>query len=104
MAGKQMAFQMSEYDYREALKLFVTLREAQVEVSDYIAAVTDEKKRQRLQAALLIAVKCDKEGTDPLRVRKIVCWRNAEGKPGAIEVEIAKPVPQPVEEVPNQLP
>lgn len=90
MAGRRMAFQLSEFEYREALKLFIALANKKVSVKDHLAAMTDEKQRDRLSAALLIAVKCNNEGTDPLRVRKIVCWRNDQGKPGMVEAQISK--------------
>jgi len=90
MASRQMAFQLTEYEYREALKLFVTLREKEVDVKAYLGAVADEKKRNLLSAALQIAVRCHTGGVDPLRVRKVVCWRDAQGKPGLVEAELSK--------------
>lgn len=94
MASRQMAFQLTEFEYREALKLFVTLLGKGVDVKDYLAAVTDEKRRNRLSAALQIAVKCHTAGKDPLLVRKIVCWRDPAGKPGLVEAEFSKAVPR----------
>jgi hypothetical protein len=90
MASRQMAFQMTEFEYREALKMFIELREKGVDVKDYLARVTDEKRRYRLSAALQMAVKCHAEGKDPLLVRKIVCWRDAQGKPGLVEAHLSK--------------
>lgn len=90
MPSRQMAFQLTEFEYREALKLFVSLREARVDIKGYLSAVADEKKRNRLSAALLIAVKCHTDGTDPLRVRKVVCWRNERGQPGVVEAHLSK--------------
>jgi hypothetical protein len=84
-----MAFQLTEYEYREALKLFIALDHQRVAVKDYLQAVTDEKRRNRLSAALQIAVKCHNEGTDPTRVRKIVCWRDDNGKPGVVEAQLS---------------
>lgn len=92
MPSRQMAFQLTEFEYREALKLFVTLRSKGVDVKDYLGAVTDEKKRNRLSAALQIAVDCHTKKIDPLLVRKIVCWRNEQGKPGVVEAQLSKAV------------
>lgn len=90
MASRQMAFQLSEFEYQEALKLFIALSDKKVSVKDYLSAVTDEKKRNRLSAALQMAVKCNNEGIDPMRVRKIVCWRDESGKPGIVEAQLSK--------------
>lgn len=89
MASRQMAFQLTEFEYREALKLFIALRGSRVDVQAYLAQVTDEKRRNRLSAALQIAVQCHTDGTDPLRVRKIVCWRDPQGKPGPVEATLS---------------
>jgi len=87
-----MAFQLTEYEYREAMKLFVTLQSRGVQVKDYLSVMTDERKRERLSGALQMAVKCHKEGIDPLRVIKVVCWRDAQGKPGMVEAQLSKAV------------
>jgi hypothetical protein len=85
-----MAFQLSAFEYREAMKLFVLLDSRGVAAKDYLSAMTDEKRRERLSAALQIAVKCHKDGTDPLRVQKIVCWRDEHGKPGVMEAQLSQ--------------
>jgi hypothetical protein len=92
MPNRQMAVQLNEYAYHQALMLFATLRNKGVDAKSYLNQIRDEKKQLRLSVALQVAVKCHMEGTDPLRVRKIVVWRDAEGKPGAIDVEISKVV------------
>lgn len=84
MASRQMAFQLSALEYREALKLFFTLGDAP-NIKAYLAAVPDEKRRNRLSAALQVATACSQAGTDHMRVRKIVCWRDDEGKPGVVK-------------------
>jgi len=89
MASRQMEFQICAFEYQEALKLFIGLKDVGVEPRDYLAAIADQKRRDRLTAALQIAVKCHRDGEDPLRVRKIVCWRDENGKPGPIEAQLA---------------
>lgn len=87
-----MAFQLTEFEYREALKLFVALQARGVNVKDYLTVMTDERKRERLSGALQMAVKCHAEGIDPLRVCKVVCWRDGQGKPGTVEAQLSKAV------------
>jgi len=87
--SRQMAFQISALEYREALNLFAQLGDATV-IKGYLDAVRDEAKRARLSGALQIGIKCSKDGTDPRRVRRIICWRGPDGKPGVLEAEISK--------------
>ncbi len=89
MASRQMAFQLGALEYLEALKLFVALGEKRVDVKAYLSAIADEKRRERLSAALQIATETHAKGKDPLKVRKVICWRNTEGKPGTLEAQLA---------------
>lgn len=92
MPSRQMAFQMGELEYKECLRAIVSrydLRDPKVALGDWIDSFEpDPKKRGRLRAAILIAVACQKEGVDPMAVRKLVCWRDEKGEPGRIEAEV----------------
>jgi len=89
MPSRQMAFQMTEFQYLEHLKQLASiydLRDPALKIEDWLErAEPDEKKRDRLKAVLLISVRCHKNGIDPMRVKKLVCWRDAEGKPSDLE-------------------
>lgn len=90
MASRQMAFQLTEYEYVQTLgklvKWFGDVRRPDVKIGDVIDGMEpDERKRERIQAVLVIAVRCYKEGIDPTAVRKLVCWRNEAGRPSEIE-------------------
>ena len=89
MASRQMAFQVSGYDYLEFLKTMVRLGGA-ASVKAWIEQISDEQRRRRMQACLLAAVKCNEKGLDPMSVKKIVCWRNEAGQPEQMELEFYK--------------
>jgi len=82
-----MAFQVSAYEIEEFLNLFVKLREAKVNVVDYLGQVADEKKYVKMNATLQAIVALHKNGKDPLNLRRILCWKNPEGKPGELVFE-----------------
>jgi len=35
----------------------------------------------------VISMKCQKQGRDPLQIRKLICWRDQTGKPSQLEAE-----------------
>jgi hypothetical protein len=94
--SRQMAFQITEFQYKEALLHLVAWfgdgiggKDGKVKIGDKIdAMVPDEKKRDRYKAVLLIALKCWGQGIEPTAVKKIVCWRNEKGEPSAIEADV----------------
>jgi hypothetical protein len=91
-----MAFQITEFQYKEYLGHLaawfgksIGSPGGTVKISEMIdSVVPDEKKRDRYKAVLLIALKCYGSEIDPLAVRKIVCWKDAAGKPGLIEADV----------------
>jgi len=83
-----MAFQMTAFEIAEHLNLLVTISGKGVKVQDYIQAVPDERKRTRISAVLQAAVDCHKRGVDPLKLTKIVCWRDEAGKPSQMQLEM----------------
>lgn len=89
MPSRQMAFQVSGYDYLEFLKTMVRLGGAP-SVKAWISQISDERRRRRMQACLLAAVECNQKGRDPMSVKKIVCWRNDAGNPDQMEIEFYK--------------
>jgi hypothetical protein len=90
--SKQMAFQLSEYEYRQALGRIAAeygAKDAKLTIGDWVDAFEpDEKKRDRLKAVLVISVRCNQQGLNPLAVRKIVCWRGPDGKPKDLEATV----------------
>lgn len=90
--SRQMAFQISEYEYRQMLGRIAAEyagKDAKLTIGDWVDAFEpDEKKRDRLKAVLVISVRCHKAGVDPLAVRKVVCWRGPDGKPQDLEATV----------------
>jgi hypothetical protein len=90
--SKQMAFQLSEYEYRQILGRLTVMyveKDAKSTIEEWVDAFEpDEKKRDRIKAVLVISVRCNNEGIEPLAVRKIVCWRGPDGKPQDLEATI----------------
>ncbi len=87
MASRQMAFQVGPLEIEEFTKLFVRLREAKVTPIDYLGQVTDQKRRQKMNAFIQAIVLIHQKGKDPLTLRKILCWKNQEGLPGELVIE-----------------
>ncbi len=87
-----MAFQITEYEYRQTLGRLVAMydeKDAKSTIGEWVDAFEpDPKKRDRIKAVLVISTKCNQSGVNPLAVRKLVCWRNEKGEPGLIEAEI----------------
>lgn len=91
MPSRQMAFQINELEIHELLRriadTYVNKRPDQT-IGDWIDSIDqDPKIRMKLQAVLTIAIKCGKEGRDPLMIRKLICWRGDDGKPDKLEAE-----------------
>lgn len=92
MPSRQMAFQISELEYKNLLRRLVAAHSEKIlgmSPGDWIDKIeVDPKGRQRLRAALLISTRLHTEGVDPLRVKKIVCWRDDKGAPGEVQAEL----------------
>ena len=94
MAGgsRQMAFQLSEYEIRQTwgrLLVMYEEKDAKSTIGEWVDAFEpDEKKRDRLKAVLVMSTRCHEQGIDPLAIRKIVCWRSDDGKPGMVEAVV----------------
>lgn len=90
--SRQMAFQLTEFEYKKTLGRIVAAyddRSAKDTIDDWVTRMEpDEKKRDRIKAVLVISVRCHSAGVDPLAVRKLICWRDDQGKPAAIEAEV----------------
>lgn len=89
---RQMAFQMSELEYRDCLARLVRAydtKDPSQTIGDWVDSTEpDLRKRDRLKAALVISMRCNGSGVDPLKVKKLVCWKNEQGLPGDIEAEL----------------
>lgn len=90
MKPRQMAFQVTEFEYRESLKTLIDVRAQAPSVTEWVDQIHDEKKRLRMQVILRIAVEFHRKGMDPLLVKKIICWRDEKGAPGPVDVELRK--------------
>jgi hypothetical protein len=92
MPSKQMAFQMSEYEYVQTLAHIVTMyeqKDAKSTIVEWVEALEpDPKKRDRIKAVLVISTRCTQQKIDPMRVKKLICWRNEKGEPSLIEAEV----------------
>ena len=88
MPSRQMAFQISEFEYREALKTLIFARDEVDSITTWVDQIPEETKRLRMQCVLRVAVDFHKKGADPLLVKKIVCWRDEKGRPGPVDVEL----------------
>lgn len=92
MPSRQMAFQISELEYKDLLRRLVSAHSHKIlgmSPGDWIDTIEhDAKGRQRLKAALLISTRLHMEGVDPMKVKKIVCWRDDKGEPGEVQAEL----------------
>jgi len=90
MPSRQMAFQLNEAEFQALL-----LRIAETypmkggkTIGEWIDSIDqDPKVTEKLQAVLTISVRCEKDGRDPLNIRKLICWRDENGKPSKLEAE-----------------
>jgi len=91
MPSRQMAFQITELEIHALLKRIAEtydFRDKEKTIGEWIDSIDpDPKVRKKLEAVLVISVKCQKEGKDPMMIRKLICWRNADGKPDQIEAQ-----------------
>jgi hypothetical protein len=91
MASRQMAFQITELEIHTLLGRIARtydLRDKDKTIGDWIDSIDpDPKVREKLQAVLVISIRCQKEGRDPLEIRKLICWRDPLGKPSQLEAE-----------------
>lgn len=90
MPSRQMAFQISELEIHDLLTRFAKGHEAlkgksAVQVIDEIEQ--DPKVREKFRAVLVMSIRCEKEGKSCWNIRKIICWRGPDGKPGQLEAE-----------------
>jgi hypothetical protein len=85
-----MAFQLSESEFQALL-----LRIAETystkggkTIVEWIDSIDpDPKVREKLQAVLTISIRCEKENRDPMNIRKLICWRDPDGKSSKLEAE-----------------
>lgn len=85
-----MAFQMNEAEIHERLiQIAQNYDPGKGEtVGQWIDRIEpDPKIRQKLMAVLLISIRCEKEKRDPWQIRKLICWRDPDGKPNQIEAQ-----------------
>lgn len=90
MASRQMAFQLNEAEIHALLVRMADTygtRSGRT-IGEWIDSIDpDPVTRQKLQAVLTISIRCEKEGRDPLNIRKLICWRDEKGEPSKIEAE-----------------
>lgn len=85
-----MAFQLNEAEFRALLIRIIETYSVKGEktIGEWIDSIDpDPKVREKLQAVLTISVRCEKEKRDPSNIRKLICWRDHEGKPSQLEAE-----------------
>ena len=91
MPSRQMAFQITELEIHALLRRIAEtypVRDKEKTIGDWIDSIdSDPKVREKLQAVLVISMKCQKEKRDPLQIRKLICWRDQTGKPSQLEAE-----------------
>lgn len=85
-----MAFQLNEAEFQALLIRIVETYGAKGNktIGEWIDSIDpDPKLREKLQAVLTISVRCEKDGRDPLNIRKLICWRDEQGQPSKLEAE-----------------
>lgn len=90
MSSRQMAFQMNEAEFQALLIRIAETYHTKGErtIGEWIDSIDpDPRVRERLQAVLTISVRCQKDGRDPLNIRKLICWRDENGQPSKLEAE-----------------
>jgi len=91
MPSRQMAFQITELEIHALLRRIAEtydLRDKEKTIGEWIDSIDqDPKIRKKLEAVLVISIKCQKEGKDPMMIRKLICWRDEKGNPGQLEAE-----------------
>lgn len=89
--SRQMAFQMTASQWKETLERVEALGVGQLgkrPFSEFLdEKVSDDAERQRMIAAVQVANMCVKSGRPATDIRKIICWRNDEGKAHEIQIE-----------------
>lgn len=92
MASRQMAFQMTEYEYVQTLARIVAayeVKDAKLTIGEWVDSFEpDPKKRDRVKAVLVISTRCTQQKIDPMLVKKLICWRNDKGEPSLIEATV----------------
>lgn len=85
-----MAFQLNEAQFQALLIRIAETYNAKSgkTVGEWIDSIDpDPKVREKLQAVLTISIRCEKEKRDPWGIRKLICWRDQDGKASQIEAE-----------------
>jgi hypothetical protein len=90
MPSRQMAFQISEFEYRETLKTLIAARDQVQSITDWVDQIPEEKKRLKTQLILKVAVDFHRKERDPLLVTKIICWRDEKGRPGPVDIQLRR--------------
>lgn len=92
MPSRQMAFQMTEYEYVQTLARIVSAyeeKDGKTTIGEWVDGFEpDPKRRDRVKAVLVIATRCNQQNIDPMRVKKLICWRNDKGEPSLIEATV----------------
>lgn len=92
--SRQMAFQMTGPQLRETLKKVLLLRDIDrgLTLEQWIAAqVEDEKEREQLVAAFIVADKYVKTGRRLEDIAKVIAWRGPDGKAKDLQIEFSAP-------------
>lgn len=85
-----MAFQINESEIHAILRRMVETYDSRgtKTTSEWIDSIEpDLTVRQKIQAVLTMSVRCEKEGRNPMNIRKLICWRDEKGEPSKLEAE-----------------
>lgn len=85
-----MAFQISESEIHSILRRMVETYDSRgtKTTSEWIDSIEpDLTVRKKIQAVLTMSVRCEKEGRNPMNIRKLICWRDEKGEPSKLEAE-----------------
>lgn len=88
-----MAFQLTGPQVIEHLKKIFAVRDEVpgMTLGEWIELCTeDQKEKDRLYAAFIVADKVQKSGRDLLRVSKVIAWRDDKGKPSDLQIEFRR--------------
>lgn len=90
--SRQMAFQFTNLQLSEGLEKLDSLPRSENPQEPYGKKLErhfpDEKERERMLAVVQIAALCQAKGLSLDDVKKVICWRNEEGKPHQMEIQL----------------
>ena len=93
---RQMAYQLTAYAFLELHRRLVAwfgerlaTPSGYASIKDWIDQAVDGPEGAKLRGVLVVSIECLKNGLDPREVRKLVCWKGNDGKPGLVQAQFS---------------